>query len=148
MSELIDTVRADRLQARRDRDDARVLALGGLLAALETAAKEEGGLSDEAALQVLRRERKRRQEGAASFREGGREEDAAREDAEGELIASYLPRELAADEVAAIVDAAIAETGATSPRDLGAVMKLVMARTAGRADGKTVSTLVRSRLDA
>jgi uncharacterized protein len=149
MSELIDRVRADRLQARRDRDDGRLVALGGLLAALEAAAKDAGGeLSDEAGSAVLRRERKRRQEASESFREGGRLEDAAREEAEGELIAGYLPRDLDMDELVAIVDAAIAEAGATSPRDLGAVMKIVMARTGGRADGKTVSTLVRSRLDA
>jgi uncharacterized protein len=149
MSELIDRVRADRLQARKDRDDRRVLALGGLLAALEAAAKDAGGdLGEEAGIAVLRRERKRRQEAADSFREGGRLDEAAGEEAEGELIAGYLPRDLGTDELVAIVDAAIAETGATSPRDLGAVMKLVMARTGGRADGKTVSTLVRARLDA
>jgi uncharacterized protein len=149
MSELIDRVRADRLQARRERDDGRLVALGGLLAALEAAAKDAGGeLSDDAGTAVLRRERKRRHEAAESFREGGRLDDAAREEAEGELIAGYLPRDLSTDELVAIVDAAIAEAGATSPRDLGAVMKIVMARTGGRADGKTVSTLVRSRLDA
>jgi uncharacterized protein YqeY len=147
MSELIDTVRADRLQARRDRDEHRTLALGNLLAALETAEKSSPGtLSTEDGIAVLRRERKRREEAAASFREGGREADALREEAEGALISGYLPADLGPDELARIVDEAIAEAGATSAKELGAVMKLVMARTGGRADGKAVSGLVRARL--
>jgi uncharacterized protein YqeY len=147
MSGLIDRVRADRLQARRDRDETRTVALGTLLAALETAAKSGGAdLTDDEEIALLRRERKRRDEAAQSFREGGREADALREEAEGELISGYLPADLGPDELAAIVDAAIAEAGAGSPADLGAVMKLVLPRTGGRADGKTVSALVRERL--
>ena len=143
---LSDRVREDRLAARKARDADRVTALGGLLAALEEAAKAGGDLSEQDEIALLRRERKRRDEAAASFREGGREDDARREEAEGELIAAYLPEELGADELATIVDAAIAEAGATSPREMGAVMKLVMARTGGRADGRTVSGLVKERL--
>jgi uncharacterized protein YqeY len=144
---LTDRVRADRLEARKARDADRVTALGGLLAALQEAAVQaRGDLSEQDEIALLRRERKRREEGAASFREGGREDDARREEAEAELIGAYLPAEMDAGELAAIVDAAIAEAGATSPRELGAVMKLVMARTEGRADGKAVSALVRGRL--
>ncbi|MDX6376558.1 MAG: uncharacterized protein QOE98_861 [Gaiellaceae bacterium] len=144
---LTDRVRADRLQARKARDGDRVTALGGLLAALQEAAVQaRGDLSEQDEIALLRRERKRREEGAASFREGGREDDARQEEAEAELIGAYLPAEMDAGELAAIVDAAIAEAGATSPRELGAVMKLVMARTEGRADGKAVSALVRGRL--
>src|SRR4051812_39961682 len=143
---LSDRVREDRLAARKARDADRVTALGGLLAALEEASKAGGELSEQAEIALLRRERKRRDEAAASFREGGREDDALREEAEGELISAYLPEELGADELAAIVDAAIAEAAATSPREMGAVMKLVMARTGGRADGRTVSGLVKERL--
>lgn len=144
---LTDRVREDRLAARKARDTDRVTALGGLLAALQEAAVSgRGELSEQDEIALLRRERKRREEGAASFREGGREEDARKEEAEAALIGSYLPAEMDEGELAAIVDAAIAEAGATSPRELGAVMKLVMARTEGRADGKAVSALVRARL--
>jgi uncharacterized protein YqeY len=149
MSELIERVRADRLQARRDRDEARTLALGNLLAALETALKAGTGMLDpEQETAILRRERKRREEAAASFREGGREADALSEEAEAELIAAYMPADLGADALDALVRAAVAETGATSARDMGAVMRLVMERAGGRADGKTVSALVRDRLPA
>ena len=144
---LTDRVREDRLAARKARDTDRVTALGGLLAALQEAAvAAKGELSEQDEIALLRRERKRREEGAASFREGGREEDARKEEAEAALIGAYLPAEMDEAELAAIVDAAIAEAGATSPRELGAVMKLVMARTEGRADGKAVSALVRGRL--
>lgn len=144
---LIERVREDRLAARKARDADRVTALGGLLAALEEAEKSgTGELSEQDEIALLRRERKRRDEAAASFREGGREDDARREESEAELISAYLPEELGGDELAAIVDAAIAEAGATSPREMGAVMKLVMARTAGRADGRAVSGLVKERL--
>jgi hypothetical protein len=143
----MERIRSDRTEARRARHGERVTALGGILAALEEAAKAGGGTLDEQGeIAVLRRERKRRGEAAASFREGGREADAQREEAEGVLIDGYLPAELGADELQAIVDAAIAETGATSPRELGAVMKAAMARAAGRADGKTLSAAVRARL--
>ncbi len=144
---LTERVRADRLAARRARDGDRVTALGGLLAALQEAeVQARGALSEQDEIALLRRERKRRDEGAASFREGGREDDARKEEAEAELIGAYLPAEMDAGDLAAIVDVAIADAGATSPRELGAVMKLVMARTEGRADGKAVSALVRARL--
>jgi uncharacterized protein YqeY len=144
---VMERIRSDRTEARRARDAQRVTALGGVLAALEEAAKAAGGTLDEQGeIAVLRRERKRRGEAAASFREGGREADAQREEGEAVLIDGYLPAELGADELAAIVEGAIAETGATSMRELGAVMKVAMARAAGRADGKAVSAAVRARL--
>ncbi len=144
---LTDRVREDRLAARKARDTDRVTALGGLLAALQEAGVQaRGELSEQDEIALLRRERKRREEGAASFREGGREDAARKEEDEAGLIGAYLPAEMDERALAAIVDAAIAEAGATSPRELGAVMKLVMARTEGRADGKAVSALVRSRL--
>ena len=144
---LSERVREDRLAARKARDADTVTALGGLLAALEEVEKSSGTpLSEQDEIALLRRERKRRDEAAASFREGGREDDARREEVEAALIQAYLPEELGGDELAAIVDAAIAEAGATSPREVGAVMKLVMARTEGRADGRVVSGLVKERL--
>ena len=144
---MIERLQADLRAARLARDGTRVGALGMLLAALQAAAKDAGGtLGDEEAQAVLRRERKRRGEAAASFREGGREQQAAAEEAEAALIESYLPRELGPAELERLVDAAIRETGASSVRDLGTVIKRVMAVSGGRADGKAVAALVRGRL--
>jgi len=120
----------------------RVGALRLVLSELQKAAKE--GSDDE--LAVLRRERKRRLEAASQFRDGGRPELADQEEAEAELIAGYMPAELADEELDAIVAAAIAETGASSPKDMGQVMKVVMAKSGGRADGKRASARVREAL--
>lgn len=120
----------------------RVGALRLLMSELQKAAKEGDG--DEIA--VLRRERKRRLDAARQFHDGGREELARREEREAELIGAYLPAELSDDELDGIVREAIAETGASSPRDIGRVMKVAMARAGGRADGKRVSARVREAL--
>ena len=122
----------------------RVGALRLILSELQKDAKE--GAGDE--LAVLRRERKRRLDAARQFRDGGREELAVREEGEAELIAGYLPRELSDAEIDAIVAAAIADTGASSPKDMGQVMKAAMASIAGRADGKRVSARVQGALQA
>jgi len=120
----------------------RVGALRLVLSELQKAAKE--GDDDEVA--VLRRERKRRLDAAEQFREGGRDELAAQEQDEAELIAGYLPAELGDDELDALVRAAIDEAGASSATDMGTVMRLVMPRVGGRADGKRVSGKVREAL--
>ncbi len=120
----------------------RVGALRLVLSELQKAAKEGGG--DE--LAVLRRERKRRLEAAEQFRDGGRPELAEQEESEARLIESYLPAELDDTELDAIVAAAIAETGASNPKDMGPVMKAVMAKAGGRADGKRASSRVREAL--
>jgi uncharacterized protein YqeY len=144
---VIQRVESDLREARRARDTRRVQLLGTLLAALKGAEKDAGGTLDDAgATAVLRRERKRRTEAADSFRSAGREDDALAEDFEGELIEGYLPAALDADELERLVAEAIAEVGATSPRDMGAVMKAVSPRVAGRADGRTVSDAVKRAL--
>jgi uncharacterized protein len=120
----------------------RVGALRMILSELQKDAKE--GAGDEVA--VLRRERKRRLDAATQFRDGGRSELAAQEEHEAQLIAAYLPKELSDDEIDAIVAAAIAETGASSPKDMGQVMKAAMTTIAGRADGKRVSARVQGAL--
>jgi uncharacterized protein len=125
-------------------EKARVGALRLVLSELQRAAKE--GAGDE--LAVLRRERKRRLEAALQFRDGGRPELADQEESEARIIESYLPTELDDAELDAIVEAAVAETGATSPKDMGQVMKAVMARAGGRADGKRASARVREALGA
>ena len=139
---LADTVKSDLTAAMKAGDRDRVGLLRLVLSELQKAAKD--GSADEQA--VLRRERKRRLESASAFRDGGRPELAEAEDREAELIASYLPAELDDAALADLVSAAVAETGATSPRDMGSVLKLVLSRAGGRADGKRVSALVKERL--
>ena len=139
---LADRVKQDLTSAMKAGERDRVGALRLVLAELQKA--EEEGSSDEVA--VLRRERKRRQESATAFRDGGRPELADAEEAEARLIAAYLPAELSDDELRAIVEAAVAETGAASPKDMDQVMKAAMPRVAGRADGKRVSTMAQEAL--
>jgi uncharacterized protein YqeY len=133
--------------AMRARDGVRTGALRLTLAALRSAEKELGRpLKEDEELQVLQRERKRRHEAAEAFRAGGREEQAAREEQEREVIEEFMPEPLGEEDLEQIVDDAIAETGATSLRDLGRVMADVMPQVAGRADGSAVSQLVREKL--
>jgi uncharacterized protein len=135
-------VRSDITGAMKAGEKARVGALRLVLSELQKAAKEGDG--DE--LAVLRRERKRRLDAAEQFRGGGRPELAEQEESEAKLIETYLPAELSDGELDAIVDAAIAETGASGPSEMGAVMKVVMAKSGGRADGKRASARVREAL--
>ena len=137
-------VRADITSAMKAQEKQRVGALRLVLSELQKAAKEGG--DDE--LAVLRRERKRRLEAAEQFRGGGRPELAEQEEAEAKLIEGYLPAELDDAELDGIVRAAIAETGASDPKDMGQVMKVVMAKAGGRADGKRASARVREALSA
>ena len=139
---VIDQVRTDITSAMKAGEKQRVGALRLVLSELQKAAKD--GSSDEVA--VLRRERKRRFEAAEQFRNGGRPELADQEESEAELIEGYLPAELPDAELDALVTAAIEETGASEPKDMGQVMKAVMAKVDGRADGKRVSGRVRDLL--
>ncbi len=139
---LADRVKQDVAAAMKAGDKDRVGTLRLVLSELQKAAKE--GSDDEVA--VLRRERKRRLEAATAFRDAGRDELAAKEEAEAVVIEEYLPAELGDEELRAIVDQAIAETGATTPKDMGNVMRAAMERVAGRADGKRVSGLVQEAL--
>ena len=141
---LLEKVQADTREAMKAGERERVGALRMIADALQKAAKEGG--DDEVA--VLRRERKRRLEAAEAYRNGGDDERAAREEAEAELISVYLPAELSDEELAAIVDEAIAQTGAQSMQDMGKVMGIAMGKVDGRADGKRVSEAVRARLGA
>jgi uncharacterized protein YqeY len=139
---VLEQVRSDMTTAMKAGEKQRVGALRLVLSELQKAAKEGSG--DE--LSVLRRERKRRLEAASQFRDGGRPELAEQEESEAKLIEGYLPAELGDDELDAIVAGAIAETGASSPKDMGQVMKLVMAKSGGRAEGKRASARVREAL--
>ena len=120
----------------------RVSALRMVSSELQKA--EKAGDGDE--LAVLQRERKRRLEAAEAYREAGRDDLAASERGEAELIAAYLPAQLSDEELHAIVGDAVAESGATSPKEMGKVMSLVMPRVKGRADGKRVSAAVKEKL--
>jgi uncharacterized protein len=134
-------------EARLARDESRRDALSLLLASLRSAEKDlQRELTDDEELQVLQRERKRRVEAAEAFRKGGREEQAAGEDAELAVLEEFMPDPLSESELEEIVDDVIAEVGATSLRDLGRVMADVMPQVAGRADGSAVSQLVREKL--
>jgi uncharacterized protein len=137
-----DRVKQDVVLAMKGGDKDRVQALRLILSELQKAAKEGDG--DETA--VLRRERKRRQESARAFREGGRDELATAEDAEAEIIGTYLPAELSDSELDSIVAAAIAETGAVEMKQMGVAMKAAMAHVGGRADGSRVSAKVKEAL--
>lgn len=138
----LEDVTGDIKVAMKAGDKPRVAALRLLLSELQKDAKE--GANDEVA--VLRRERKRRLEAAETYREAGRDELEAGERAEAELIAGYLPAELSDDELQAAVAAAIEQTGASSPKDMGQVMKQVMASVGDRADGRRVSQAVKAAL--
>ena len=140
--QLTDQVKQDLTTAMKAGEKERVEALRLVLSELQKAAKDGDG--DE--LAVLRRERKRRQESATAFRDGGREDLATHAEAELAIIETYLPKQLGDEELRAIVRDAVAETGATSPRDMGAVMKAAMGKTGGRADGKRVSARVQGAL--
>jgi uncharacterized protein len=139
---LIEQVQADVKTALKAGERERVHALRLIASELQKAAKEGG--DDEVA--VLQRERKRRLEAADAYREGGRAEAAAAEEREAEMIASYLPEQISDEELGAIVGDAVAESGASSPQEMGKVMSLVMPKVRGRADGKRVSAAVKEKL--
>lgn len=133
--------------------EKNTLALGTirmLKSAIKNAAIEKGGadaeLTDPEVVAVIRREVKKRQDSFEQYTSGGRPELAAQEEAEIAILNGYLPEPLAESELHAIIDAAIAEVGATSRKEMGAVMKLVQERTDGRADGKTLSQAVMAKL--
>lgn len=144
---LIEELEDDLKEAMRERDGDRRDVLRLILNALRNAEKDlQRPLTEEEELQVLQRERKKRLEAAEAFRSAGREEQADDEEYELEVLEDYMPEPLSEDEIERIVDDAIAENGATSLADLGRVMADVMPQIAGRADGSTVSQIVREKL--
>lgn len=137
--------------AMKARDKDRVGALRMLTAALKNAAIESGGgpqaeLDDAQVERVVASEVKRRREAATAYRDGGREEQAAAEEAEADVYSAYLPAPLTDDELTAIIDEEIAAAGAQGPGDMGPVMKSVMSRVGSQAEGSRVSGLVKQRL--
>ena len=144
---LIADIESELKEARLARDNQRRDALALLLSALRSAQKElQRELSEDESLQVLQRERKKRSEAMEAYDAAGREEQADREEFELEVIEEFMPEPLSEDDLEEIVDNVIAEVGATSMRELGRVMADVMPQIAGRADGSTVSQIVREKL--
>jgi uncharacterized protein YqeY len=141
-------IKADLQGAMRAGDKQRVGALRLVLSELQKATKEgsDDALSAEGELTVMRRERKRRLEAAHAYREAGRADLADSEEFEARLIGGYLPAELSEEELAAIVQQAVRDSGAQSAKDMGIAMKQAMAAVDGRADGKRVSGVVRTAL--
>jgi uncharacterized protein YqeY len=138
----LERIQEDTRTAMKAGERDRVGALRLIADALQKDLKAGG--EDEVA--VLRRERKRRLEAADAYRGGGNEERAAAEDAEAELISTYLPAEISDDELAAIAEEAVAESGAAGMQDMGKAMGVAMGKVGGRADGKRVSAAIRERL--
>jgi len=147
---VIERVQSELQTAMRGGDRTRVDALRLMLSALQKAAKDRpaGEFTDADAEAVLRRERKQRLEAAEVYRDAGHADRPAREEADVPVIDEFLPQAMTEAELEALVDAAIAETGATSMKEMGRVMGLVTQRGGGRVDGKAASALVRARLGA
>ena len=140
----------DLKEAMKARQAERLSVLRMLKAALKNLAIEKGGmnfvLSEPDALAVVRKELKKRQDSIESFTKGNRPELAAKEKAEAEILETYLPQALSAEELQQLVVGAMAEVGATSKAQMGAVMKIAVERAAGRADGKALSAAVNAAL--
>ena len=146
---LRDKIADEMRDAMKARDQGRVGALRMLMAAVKNAEIERRHeLTDDEVLEVVGREAKRRRESIDAFEKGGRDDLVAKEKAELAVLATYLPERLSDEELAALVDEAIAETGASSPKQMGEVMKVLMAKVRGRADGGQVSALVKQKLGA
>ncbi len=150
MSDLSNQITEDMKTAMREKNTLALNTIRMLKSSIKNAAIEKGGasaeLDDVEIIAVIRREVKKRQDSVEQYTTGGRPELAEQEEAEIAVLNGYLPAPLSAEELDAIIVAAIAETGATSRKEMGAVMKLVQERTGGRADGKTLSQAVVAKL--
>jgi len=146
---LKEQLQSDLTTAMKSRDQLRASTLRMALTAItteEVAGKKARQLSDDDVVKVLTREAKKRREAAEAFSGAGREELAARELAEGEVLATYLPEQLGDDELAQLVRSAIEQSGATGPQAMGQVMKVVQPQVAGRAEGGRIAAEVRRQL--
>ena len=144
---IAESIQQDTKTAMKQRDKARLGALRMLGAALKNGQIEAGRpLEEQEEQTILRRQLKQREESAEAFRKAGREEQAASEAAEAEVVRAYLPQPLSNEELEAIVDEAIQETGATGMRDMGKVMGRATKLSEGRAEGRELSALVKQRL--
>ena len=139
----------DMRDAMKAREQIRVATLRMLMAAVKNTEVEKlHELSDDEVLDVVAREAKRRRESIDAFKQGGRDDLVEKENGELAVLEAYLPEKLSDEELAKLVDEAIAETGASTPKQMGEVMKALMPKVRGRADGAQVSTLVKGKLGA
>lgn len=144
---LLDQIKTDLKNAQLAREEIKVSTLRMLLSEIHNAGIQKGGeLSDSDILPIVQREVKKRKEAAQGFRFGGREDSAGKEEAEAEVLFTYLPAQLSDEELTKIVEETINELGATSLADMGKVIGAVMGKTKGQAEGGTVSALVKERL--
>ena len=140
---LLEVVKSDVTTAMKAGDRERARALRMVVSELQKAEKEASGADE---VQVLQRERKRRLESAKAYRDAGRDDLAAAEEREAELIEGYLPAQISDQELHEIVGDAVAQSGASSPKEMGKVMSMVMPKVEGRADGRRVSDAVKELL--
>lgn len=145
---LEDKILSDYKEAMKSKDALKVSTLSFLRAAMQNLAidKKKEKLDDADVVGLIKKQIKQRQDSVEQFKKGNRQDLAEKEIKEMEILKSYLPKELSADEVKKIVEDAIASTGASGPKDMGRVMKEVLGKTAGLADGKLVSDLVKEKL--
>jgi uncharacterized protein YqeY len=145
---LAERIDADLKDAMRAKEAGKLAVLRGLKSALKYAAieKADASLDDAFAVQVIRKQVKQRQDSIESFEKGGRPELAAKEQGELEILNGYLPKGLSGEELSVLVRETIGEVGATSKAQMGAVMKALQTKVAGRADGKTLSVEVQKQL--
>jgi uncharacterized protein YqeY len=151
MAELKDRLHADLTASMKARDELTTATLRMVLTAIgneEVAGKAARQLSDDEVLKVITREAKKRREAAEAFASGGRPDRAERELAEGAVIDAYLPAQISDDELETLVRDAVAESGASGPQAMGAVMKVVGPKVAGRAEGGRVAAAVRAALSS
>lgn len=140
---LLEQIQDDVKMAMKAGEREQVHALRLIVSELQKAVKDNGGEE----VEVLQRERKRRLEAAAAYRDGGRDDMAGAEEREAEIIESYMPEQVSEKELRDLVGDAVAASGASSPQEMGKVMSLVMPKLKGRADGKRVSAVVKETLD-
>ncbi len=145
---LLDTLNQDLKAAMKRGDDAAKRALRGVKAAITRAEKEKGNrpLTDEEILAVLRKQAKQRQDSIAAYRQAGRQDLVEEEEAELKVIEAYLPQLMSEEEIRAVAQQVIEQVGATGPRDMGKVMRPLMAQLKGKADGRLVNQVVREML--
>jgi uncharacterized protein len=149
MTMLRDSIATDMREAMKAREPIRVGALRMLMTAVKNTEVEKlHELSDDEVLEVIAREAKRRRESIEAFSQGGRTDLVEKETGELAVLEAYLPTKLSDEELSAMVDQAIAETGASNPKQMGEVMKALMPKLRGRADGAQVSAMVKARLGA
>jgi hypothetical protein len=143
----LDSLGEDLKTAMKERESLRVSVIRMLMASVKNAqVAAKGDLDEKGSVAIVAKEVRRREDAAAEYRKAGNEQRASSEAVEAEILRAYLPAQLSAEELEKLVDGAIAEVQAAGPSDMGKVMKVLMPKVAGRADGATVSEAVKARL--